>query len=528
MKFDKLSVKNRMYLLLGTVAVLFVVMFGLAVRTANEAKEIGLLYLGENLMDQQKEKIKVASHAMAVSLAERVEGVNEEEARIDLMRRAVDNVRFEADESGYFFIYKNTTCVILPPKTSVEGKDLGGLADPNGVLFVKRLSEEAGRGGGFVSYDFDKPGSGIVPKVAYAEMIAGTDYWIGTGVYLDNIAIMKADLNEAVISGIAKSKVFMYVISGALYLLLILPLSILVSRSVVKPLEKAMDGLKRESTRMLGASTEIARTSQSLAEGSSEQAAAVEETSASIREIAAFSDQNAECVGGALGVMKTTNESIESMSEQIGSLSNSMERISESSLEMQNIIKTIDDIAFQTNILALNAAVEAARAGEAGQGFAVVADEVRSLAGRSAKAARGTADLIENSVKLISGGTGVTNNVKESFTIMQQRTEEIGDLLSKINSYSKQQRDGVQQIDIAGDQMNQVIQGNAANSEECAAAAEEMARLARGVEGIVVEIDDVVNGKGKRREEDVSSVEGPPSGGLDFSNPRIQDPAMFN
>lgn len=497
MRLEKLSIKFRINLILGAVALLYAVMLYFSAENSNTSKDVGIHFMSESLMNSQKEKVKVATHTIASSLAEMLKDIENHEDQVGLISQSIDKIRFEEDFSGYYFVYEGTVCTVLPPKKSAEGKDLKNTTDPNGVYFVQELAEEAAKGGGFVSYHFEKPGVGITPKVAYAEMIEGTDFWIGTGVYLDNIEVMKAELSADLHAGLQKSEIIMYSVSAALYFAVILPVSILIGRSVTKPLESAVVLLRKESSRVMAASNEISRTSQKLAEGTTEQAAGIEETSASIREIASCSEHSVECVEDALSTMQGTQVAIDGVNDHINSLSISMEKISESSTEMRAIIKTIDEIAFQTNILALNAAVEAARAGEAGSGFAVVADEVRSLAGRSATAAKGTAGLIENSVKLIDEGNGVMEVVRGSFGQMKEGTGRIGDLLSQINGYSKEQSDGVRQIDVASDQMNQVVQGNAANSEECAAAAHEMTNFARGVEGIVERIDAVVYGQKK-------------------------------
>jgi methyl-accepting chemotaxis protein len=149
-------------------------------------------------------------------------------------------------------------------------------------------------------------------------------------------------------------------------------------------------------------------------------------------------------------------------------LTTSMQDISKASEETQKIIKNIDEIAFQTNLLALNAAVEAARAGEAGAGFAVVASEVRNLAMRAANAARSTADLIEGSVKRIKTGSEMVKQTSEGFGSVANKASKVGELLAEIAAASKEQAQGIDQVNQAVAQMNELTQKNAAQAEELA------------------------------------------------------------
>ncbi len=503
MRLEKLSIRWRLNVLLGAVAILFVGMSLLSFRITSKSKSIASTVLAESLLDMQKEKLKVACHSMAVSLSRLIEGERSEDAKLAVLRMAIDPIRFEDDESGYYFIYQDTTNVALPPNKSLIGKDLGHLVDSNGVHFVRSLRDQAKAGGGFVSYHFEKPGVGVVPKLSYVEMIPGTDFWMGTGIYVDNIAMQQTALDETFGEGLLKEETVFFAVSGGLFLFVVLPISVLIARSLAKPLEFAMKRLKDSSKCILASSSEIANASDTLASGSSEQAASIEETSASICEIANLSDGNAERAESALGLMQAADRSIGEVSEHIEALHQSMDKIAASSTEMQAIIKTIDEIAFQTNILALNAAVEAARAGEAGAGFSVVAEEVRSLAGRSANAAKDTAGLIENSVSTVGHGSRVMQSARQSFSEMRAKTVEVGEILSEIEVYSKEQSSGIKQVNVASEQMNEVVQSNAAHAQECAAAAVQLDKSFRDFGQIISIIEDVVRGAGAVADEAV-------------------------
>jgi methyl-accepting chemotaxis protein len=175
-------------------------------------------------------------------------------------------------------------------------------------------------------------------------------------------------------------------------------------------------------------------------------------------------------------------------------MSTAMQTIKSSSDEVAKIIKTIDEIAFQTNILALNAAVEAARAGEAGMGFAVVADEVRNLAQRSAQAAKETAAKIEGAISSTTQGVGISSKVGEALDVIVNRVRQVDELVAEVASASKEQTAGITQINAAVGQMDKVTQSNAASAEECAAAAEELNAQAESMKSAVAELTKLVSG----------------------------------
>jgi methyl-accepting chemotaxis protein len=215
-------------------------------------------------------------------------------------------------------------------------------------------------------------------------------------------------------------------------------------------------------------------TSTSLADGASQQAAALEETSASLEELAGMTSRNAEAAQNAKQIAGTTRTAVENGAAGMERLTVAMGGIRSSSAEISKIIKTIDEIAFQTNILALNAAVEAARAGEAGAGFAVVAEEVRALAQRSATAARETADKIEIAVAKSNEGADTSVEVAGMLTRIVQQVRAMDTLVAEIATASGEQSSGIAQINKAMSEMDKVTQSNAAGAEESASSAHEL------------------------------------------------------
>jgi len=257
-------------------------------------------------------------------------------------------------------------------------------------------------------------------------------------------------------------------------LLLIIPAAVVFSNSLAKPILHAVQGFTEISGDLVSAAGQVSSSSSLLAEGASQQAASLEETSSSLEEMSSMTRQNADNAGQANGLMLEANALFSGATTSMMELTRSMQEISRVSEETFKIIRTIDEIAFRTNLLALNAAVEAARAGEAGAGFAVVADEVRNLAMRTAEAARETARRIEGSVNKIKHGATLVTKTHAAFSALAESSGKVADLISGINTASSEQAHGIEQISQAVTEMDKVIQENAAHAEQTAAASEEL------------------------------------------------------
>lgn len=219
---------------------------------------------------------------------------------------------------------------------------------------------------------------------------------------------------------------------------------------------------------------ELANSSQVLATGTSSQAAAIEETSASIQEISGMSGQNLTAASQARDISNKTRLAAEVGAEKISSLSSAIGAIETSSAGIANIARSVEELAFQTNILALNAAVEAARAGAAGAGFAVVADEVRSLAHRSSEAAKESAKLIQDSIQRGKEGKLISDEVSTSFSEILEQARGVDNLVSGIATSSAEQNKGINQVSEAMAQIDGTTQTNAATAEQTSAAAAEL------------------------------------------------------
>ncbi|MBM9514734.1 methyl-accepting chemotaxis protein [Desulfogranum marinum] len=455
---NRFSVKGRMFLIVGAILLLFVVMVFFTLQLGNKIKDFGVNKTGEIMLIDQKAKLKVAVHSIALALGNAISTIDPLDEKIQIIRHNIDNIRFEDDKSGYYFVYNKTTNIALPPKKELQGKDLAGLKDENGVFLVRGLYEKASAGGGFVEYIWPKPQAGNVPKLSYSEMIPGTDMWVGTGVYLDNIAGNQAAMESEISSRVKKELITMLIISGTIFLgILTLSMVIafgLVSRlkvmvvnfqdiaegegdltkridtdskdeigelarwfntfieklqGIVKQIAENSSNVSSSSNVLTGISKNLLENSGDTSQRATNVAASSEEMSANLSSVAAAMEQsatNANMVAVAAEEMSSTiNEIAENAERARGVSLDAVNQAKEASVfmhelgtaanEIGQMTQTITEISEQTNLLALNATIEAARAGDAGKGFAVVANEIKELAKQTAEATLEIKTLVE-------------------------------------------------------------------------------------------------------------------------------------
>ncbi len=244
--------------------------------------------------------------------------------------------------------------------------------------------------------------------------------------------------------------------------------------TIIHSLNDILTHINQSSEMVANGSDQVSSAAQALSQGATEQASSIEELSATITDISEKVKLNALSAAEANSKAATIGLQVRSSDQQMQSLIDAMTEISRSSDEIGKIIKTIEDIAFQTNILALNAAVEAARAGSAGKGFAVVADEVRNLASKSAQAAKNTTVLIEDSIKAVSNGKVIADKTAHALSEVVNGTSVITGLIDEISKASNEQAGFIQQVTLGVEQIASVIQTNSATAEESAAASEEL------------------------------------------------------
>jgi methyl-accepting chemotaxis protein len=303
--------------------------------------------------------------------------------------------------------------------------------------------------------------------------------------------------DEAIASAISSAEIGLVIGILAAFLISACVGSFIV-RSTNQALRTSVTALTAGAQQVVAASGQVSAAAQSLSQGANEQAASLEETSASIEELGSMSRQNAVNSRTAASIMAEVDSRVGESNAALRDMLGSMSAIQDSSKKVAKIIKTIDEIAFQTNILALNAAVEAARAGDAGMGFAVVADEVRSLAQRSAQAARDTAGLIEESMATAHGGDKKVAQVATAITGITESVATVKRLVDEVSAASQQQTQSLDQVSVAMSQMGKVTQTTAATAEESAAASEELNAQAETAMTVVESLQALVDERTER------------------------------
>ncbi|HYG23627.1 MAG TPA: methyl-accepting chemotaxis protein [Verrucomicrobiae bacterium] len=263
---------------------------------------------------------------------------------------------------------------------------------------------------------------------------------------------------------------------------------VVIHLQLTTPLKRVAQALNSEAEQVSAAAFQLSAQSQSLAEGASEHAASLEQTSASLEEMSSTTRHNADHARQAKTISSQTRAAAEKGVANMKQMDQAMTAIRTAGDDISKIIKTIDEIAFQTNILALNAAVESARAGEAGAGFAVVAEEVRALAQRSAAAAKETGARIAASIEKTKLGVELNATISSALTDIASRSRTLDELAASVASASNEQGQGVAQLNAAVSHMDKITQNTAANAEESASAAEQLNSQAESMKQAVAEL----------------------------------------
>jgi methyl-accepting chemotaxis protein len=324
-------------------------------------------------------------------------------------------------------------------------------------------------------------------------------------------ALNLVDQKPMEILQLVSSNTFASYLTSGITLIAVIVFSVwTVQRSIVRPLRVSTGALSESSENNVRTANHISGSSHTLADGANQQAASIEEAGASLEEMSSMTQRNAENARKATDLAKQARNAADVGVADMDAMNAAMAAIKTSSDDIAKIIKTIDEIAFQTNILALNAAVEAARAGEAGMGFAVVAEEVRNLAQRSAQAAKETASKIEDAISKTDQGVQITGKVADALNNIVGKVREVDHLVAEVATASSEQTQGISQINSAISSIDKITQSNAANAEESASAAQELNSQAVAMRQAVEHLQSLVGGA----ESAVATVEQPPRAGL--------------
>jgi methyl-accepting chemotaxis protein len=397
--------------------------------------------------------------------------------KLDALNKKINELKL--GKTGFAFLVDNKGMIIVHPEKELMMKT--NIADLKGMEPVAR------RMIAFEEGIQECPYKGDDKIVAFAPIQAAQ--W-GVGLVISKKELMapiRNMRNIIVLAGIIVIAVAASIIFWT------------VQRSISTPINRIVENLNEGAEQLSSASAQISSASQMLAEGASEQAASIQESSSSLEEISSRTKKNADNATQADRLMKESNEVVLKANRSMEELNSAMEEISKTGEETAKIIKTIDEIAFQTNLLALNAAVEAARAGEVGAGFAVVAGEVRNLAMRAAEAAKNTSHLIDGTVKKIRQGSDLVVKTNEAFSEVAEGTRKVGEFVSEIAISSREQAQGIEQVNKAVDGMDKIAQRNAANAEESASTSEELSAQAVQMKHIVSAMVKLVGENRERR-----------------------------
>jgi methyl-accepting chemotaxis protein len=467
-----------------------------------------LPFMEKHLMGEKIEAIKgvvdTASSLIESHLDDAKSGkITVEEAKV----RALENIKDLRYHGGEYFWVNDLEPKMLMHgvKPELNGKNVSDIKDPNGKqIFIEMVKVVKEKEAGLVEYQWAKPGaSQPVDKISYVKLIKGWDWIVGSGIYVDEV---KKDVAEMRIK----------ILGGTLILaVVIFAFAWVVARRIKQALDKAIsaseqiaagdltarieidsqdetgqlltslkamnEGLAQIVGEVRNGADSIATATEQISAGNAdlsqrteEQASALEETASSMEELTSTVKQNADNAQQANQLAINASGVAVKGGDVINKVVRTMESITDSSRKISDIIGVIDGIAFQTNILALNAAVEAARAGEQGRGFAVVAAEVRSLAQRSAAAAKEIKTLIEDSVGKVQDGSRLVEEAGHTTQEIVTSIKRVTDIMAEISAASLEQSSGIEQVNTAITQMDDVTQQNAALVEQAAAAAESL------------------------------------------------------
>ncbi len=467
-----------------------------------------LPYMEKHLMDEKisatKGVVETAASLIESHMQDAKDGkITVEEAK----NRSLENIKdLRYHGSEYFWVNDLEPKILVHGvKPELNGKNAADIKDPHGKqIFVEFAKVAKEKEAGIVEYQWAKPGATQpVDKISYVKLIKGLDWVVGSGIYVDDVK-----------SEVAKMR---WQILGATLLLALVVFAFawVVARRIKQALDKAigvseqiaagnltvkieidsedetghlLESLKEMNeglAKIVGevrtgadsiatATEQIAAGNADLSQRTEEQASALEETASSMEELTSTVKQNADNAQQANQLAISASGVAVKGGDVINKVVRTMESITDSSRKISDIIGVIDGIAFQTNILALNAAVEAARAGEQGRGFAVVAAEVRSLAQRSAAAAKEIKTLIEDSVSKVQDGSRLVEEAGHTTQEIVTSIKRVTDIMAEISAASLEQSSGIEQVNTAITQMDDVTQQNAALVEQAAAAAESL------------------------------------------------------
>lgn len=526
---NRFKIKQRLYFIMGLMLLLAGLSAYFSFNAATTVKSASLSQLDRITQTLQREKLKSVTHSLAVALGRDLAVLETEEQKIEQLRRLIDPIRFEEDESGYFYAYKGTVNVAHPMKKSLLGKDLNAMKDANGVYPIRELEKAAQSGGGYTVFTWEKPGAGPTLKLGYAELIPGTGIWIGTGLYMDNLQAFK-DQTGQILSDKVSGVLMQMGIAGVLVLVLVLVLCVSVISGITRSIKAMLEGVahvqKGDFTRTinLGSTDELghlsrtfdtftqtmdrtlgsvldqSRTINKLSDDlktlSAEMSEAAGSSSAEAREAAADAQEMTGYMSSVAGVMETTAKNIaqiaaatveisatineitrhtentatttETTTQEARDAALKMEELIGQTREINTVTEVIQEISEQTHLLALNATIEASRAGAAGRGFAVVADEIKDLAKQTAVAT----DDIRRKVDAINT---TVDRTRQGLLDVEKAIQETSNSVAVVRSSVQEQAQSTEEINKTLHETSTGITDVSASVERASQMADEIA-----------------------------------------------------
>jgi methyl-accepting chemotaxis protein len=455
-------------------------------------------------MDATRQHVEIAHGVLVWAHAQETSGALTRAQAQQQARQALAGLRY--DTSEYFWVNDMQQRMVMhAAKPDLDGKDMSGMKDPNGLAlfeaFVRTVRES---GQGFVRYQWPRPGSDRpVDKLSYVKGFEPWGWVLGSGIYVDDLRAATArrlQVDGLWVAGVLMLAAYLFlsfyrVMDGGLqetrrHLRAMTDGDLTTSPAPwgrdeaaalmldLKAMQDSLRGMvqrvRRSSDDIVHSSSEIATGAMDLSSRTEQAAANIEESAAAMEQISATVHKTSANTGEVARMARHNAEVASSGGQVMGQVVHTMDGIRAASARIGEIIGTIDGIAFQTNILALNAAVEAARAGEHGRGFAVVAAEVRTLAQRSAEAAREIRGLVGSTVEQVAGGADIVGRAGEAIDEIVRSSQRVNELLAEIATGAHEQSTGIGQIGQAVHDLDRMTQQNAALVEQTAAASSAM------------------------------------------------------
>ncbi len=458
------------------------------------------------MLEGQKEKIKTATDSMAIALGTALEGVKDSSAQMEILRKTIKDIFFESDKSGYYFIYTGTVNVAHAARPDLQGKDLKDLKGTDGVYSVRELDKIAHSGGGFLNFTFTKPGKGVVPKIGYATMIPGTSYWIGTGVYIENIDEESAAIADRMHETSNQMMLWEGVTFIVLFFLLLLPMSLVISRNIVRPLRQttsaaeSIAGGKFDISLQTSSNDEVGMLQNAL----NTMAASLQEMMQNLSQKEKDASLKAEEANQAMKQVQLAKEEADRKSEDLLKAADELESV------VAILTTSSEQLSTQIQQSSHGAEVQSSRVSEAATSMeemdatvlevAQNASHAASTADETREKAQQGAAIVQNAVHSIEEVYQQVHTIKNDIDKLGQEAEGIGQILEVIS-------DIADQTNLLA--LNAAIE--AARAGEAgrgfAVVADEVRKLAEKTMSATKEVGDAIRGIQEGTKRNIANVE---------------------